>query len=65
MLKWLFDESNGLGTEKQAGLILDEMSVKEDIQMCAKGIVNIGGLLGLGQACEDMRKMVNKTDVYK
>ena len=63
MLKWLFNESDRLGTEKQGGIILDEMSVQEDIQICAqKGNVKIEGLVGLGQACEDMRKMVNKTN---
>ena len=62
-LQWLFDEGNRLGKEKQGGLIFDEMSVQEDIQMCAqKGTVNIEELVGLGQACEDMRKMVNRTD---
>ena len=66
MLKWLFDESKRLGTEKQGGLILDEMSVQEDIQMCAhKGTVYMEGLVGLDQAFEDMRKMVKKQMIYK
>ena len=62
-LKWLYDESNRLGTEKHGGLILDEMAVQEDLQVSVQeGKVNIEGLVHMGQACEDMHTLNAQTD---
>ena len=58
MLKWLYDESNRLETEKNGGLILDEMTIQEDLQITRQeGEIRIEGLVNLGKTCDDMQIM--------
>lgn len=58
MLQWLYQESTRLNTEKEGGLILDEMAVQEDLQLCFEnGKVLIDGFVDLGQISNDMYKL--------
>ena len=62
MLKWLYDESNRLETEKTGGLILDEMAIQEDLQISRQeGEIRIDGLVNLGKTCDDMQIMNSQT----
>lgn len=66
MLQWLHAESNRLKSEKNGGLIIDEMYVQEDLQTSfAQGKVSIDGLVDMGQFCEDMSILnTHKKDLH-
>ena len=66
MLKWLYEDSKRLGTEKQGGIILDEMAIQEDLQFHSQhGAIKTEGLVDLGEACADMKKMNTQKDDLK
>ena len=55
MFKWLYTEANRLKCEKNGGLIIDEMSVQEDLQIGFRdGKVTVDGFVHMGQMSEDM-----------
>ena len=55
MLQWLHEESKRLKSERHGGLIIDEMSVQEDLQMSFQcGKVLVDRLVDMGQFSEDM-----------
>lgn len=55
MFMWLYAESKRLNSEKRGGLIIDEMSVQEDLQLSfGSGKISIDGLVDMGQFSEDL-----------
>lgn len=66
MFEWLHVESERLKSEKRGGLILDEMSIQEDLQLSfGDGKVFIDGLVDMGSFCEDMRILNTHTKIIK
>lgn len=60
MFTWMVNESENLKTEKSGGLIIDEMSVQEDLKMSFKdGKVSVDGLVEMGEFAEDIH-ILNK-----
>ena len=65
MFVWMFKESERLNTEKHGGLILDEMSVQEDLKMGFFENQNkIDGLTDMGKMPENLHLLTtHKSDV--
>ena len=66
MLEWLHVESNHISSECRCGLLIDEMSVQDDLQMSfSGGEISVDGIVDLGTFSEDISLLISHERKFK
>lgn len=66
MIQWLHTERQRLDAESCGVLVLDEMSVQDDLQLSfGEGKVSVDGFVGMGTFCEDINLLNTHKNEFK